>query len=65
MRDEELVDAPSEDEHLDELSKEDEEEVFPEVELVLVEANSAPILTSLGHNGDYRVYPRSIAPLGT
>ncbi|KAJ8429208.1 hypothetical protein Cgig2_012336 [Carnegiea gigantea] len=36
----ELVDAPSEDEHLDELSEE-EEEVSPEVELVLVEATSA------------------------
>ncbi|KAJ8429887.1 LOW QUALITY PROTEIN: hypothetical protein Cgig2_014167 [Carnegiea gigantea] len=42
--DEELVDAPSEDECLDELSEEEEEEVSPEVELVLVEATSAPDL---------------------
>ncbi|KAJ8429992.1 hypothetical protein Cgig2_033917 [Carnegiea gigantea] len=41
--DEKLVDAPSEDEHLDELSEE-EEEVSPEVELVLVEATLAPDL---------------------
>ncbi|KAJ8445072.1 hypothetical protein Cgig2_022592 [Carnegiea gigantea] len=37
-----LIDAPSEDECLDELSEEEEEEVPPEVELVLVEATSAP-----------------------
>ncbi|KAJ8449182.1 LOW QUALITY PROTEIN: hypothetical protein Cgig2_027184 [Carnegiea gigantea] len=39
--DEELVNAPSEDEPLDKLS-EKEKEVSPEVELVLVEATSAP-----------------------
>ncbi|KAJ8422451.1 LOW QUALITY PROTEIN: hypothetical protein Cgig2_002965 [Carnegiea gigantea] len=39
--DEELIDAPSEDECLDELSKKKEEEVSPEAELVLVEATSA------------------------
>ncbi|KAJ8441279.1 hypothetical protein Cgig2_013694 [Carnegiea gigantea] len=44
---EELVDAPLEDEHLDELSKEDEE-VSHEVELVLVEATSAPGFDELG-----------------
>ncbi|KAJ8433059.1 hypothetical protein Cgig2_020626 [Carnegiea gigantea] len=40
--DEELDDAPSEDELLNELSEEELEEASPEVELVLVEANSAP-----------------------
>ncbi|KAJ8447061.1 hypothetical protein Cgig2_025438 [Carnegiea gigantea] len=44
---EELVDAPSKDECLDELSKE-EEEVPPEVELVLVEATSALDFDELG-----------------
>ncbi|KAJ8423698.1 LOW QUALITY PROTEIN: hypothetical protein Cgig2_003382 [Carnegiea gigantea] len=46
-RDEELVDAPSEDKQLDELSEE-EEEVSLEVELVLVEATSAPGFDELG-----------------
>ncbi|KAJ8428870.1 hypothetical protein Cgig2_010812 [Carnegiea gigantea] len=45
--DAELVDAPSEDEYLNELSEE-EEEVSPEVELVLVEATSAPSFDELG-----------------
>ncbi|KAJ8441379.1 LOW QUALITY PROTEIN: hypothetical protein Cgig2_009087 [Carnegiea gigantea] len=39
--DKELIDAPSEDQCLNDLSEE-EEEVSPEVELVLVEATSAP-----------------------
>jgi len=48
-RDEELVDAPSEDECLDELSEEEEEEeVSPEVELVLVETTLAAGLNKLG-----------------
>ena len=41
MWEDELVDAPSEDECLDDLS-EDDEDVPLEVELVLMEANSAP-----------------------
>ncbi|KAJ8432237.1 LOW QUALITY PROTEIN: hypothetical protein Cgig2_007638 [Carnegiea gigantea] len=43
-----LIDVPFEDERLNELSKEEEEEVSPEVELVLVEATSAPGLDELG-----------------
>ncbi|KAJ8437662.1 LOW QUALITY PROTEIN: hypothetical protein Cgig2_028600 [Carnegiea gigantea] len=45
--DEELISTPSEDECLDELSEE-EEEVSPEVELVLVEATSALDFDELG-----------------
>ncbi|KAJ8434799.1 hypothetical protein Cgig2_033749 [Carnegiea gigantea] len=45
--DEELVDAPSEDECLDNLS-EVEKEVHPEVELVVAEATSAPGFDELG-----------------
>ncbi|KAJ8425914.1 LOW QUALITY PROTEIN: hypothetical protein Cgig2_033855 [Carnegiea gigantea] len=45
--DEEFVDALSEDECLDDLSEE-EEEVLPEIELVLVEATSAPGFDELG-----------------
>ncbi|KAJ8434212.1 hypothetical protein Cgig2_015701 [Carnegiea gigantea] len=44
----ELVDVPSEDECLDELLEEEEEEVSHEVELVLVEATSAPGFDKLG-----------------
>ncbi|KAJ8438936.1 hypothetical protein Cgig2_012831 [Carnegiea gigantea] len=62
--DEELVDAPSEDKHLDELSEE-EEEVSPRVKLVLVEATSALGLISLGQNRDYLVYPRPTTCLET
>ena len=46
--DEELVDAPSEDELLNELSEEELEEASPEVELVLVEATSASSFEELG-----------------
>ncbi|KAJ8451340.1 LOW QUALITY PROTEIN: hypothetical protein Cgig2_014112 [Carnegiea gigantea] len=45
--DEERVDAPSKDEPLDELSEEDKE-VSPEIELVLVEATSTPGFDELG-----------------
>ena len=45
--DKELVDAPSKGEHLDELSEE-EEDVSLKVELVLVEATSAPDFDELG-----------------
>ena len=50
MLDDELVDAPSADEHLDELLEE-EEEVSPEVQLVLVEATSTSVLATWSRTG--------------
>jgi len=54
--DEKLVNAPSEDEHLNEMLEEDEE-VSPEVELVLVEATSAPYFDELGAEQGLRCAP--------